>query len=57
MPRLLRFTRVPKISVILSAVRRHKPSLAAALEQFVDGKVALEDEVAAILDLGGRIKA
>ena len=31
--------------------------LAAALEQFVDGKVALEDEVAAILDLGDRIKA
>ena len=26
LPRLLRFTRVPKISVILSAVRRHKPS-------------------------------
>ena len=31
--------------------------LAAAFEQFVDGKVALEDEVAAILDLGDRIKA
>ena len=30
---------------------------AAALEQLVDGKVALEDEVAAILDLGDRIKA
>ena len=30
---------------------------AAALEQFVDGKVALEDEVAAILDLGDRIEA
>src|ERR1700674_1417971 len=31
--------------------------LAAALEQFVDGKVALDDEVAAMLDLGDRIKA
>src|SRR5207249_9572315 len=30
---------------------------AAALEQFVDGKVALEDEVAAILDLGDGIEA
>ncbi len=31
--------------------------LAAALEQLVDGKVALKDKVAAILDLGDRIKA
>src|SRR4030081_2579401 len=31
--------------------------LAAALEQLMDGKVALEDEVATILDLGDRIKA
>jgi hypothetical protein len=30
---------------------------AAAFEQLVDGKVALEDEVAAILDLGDRIEA
>jgi hypothetical protein len=30
--------------------------LAAALEQLVDGKVALEDEIAAVLDLGDRIK-
>src|ERR1700704_2075085 len=30
---------------------------AAAFEEFVDGKVALEDEVAAILDLGDRVKA
>ena len=30
---------------------------AAAFEEFVDGKVALEDEVAAVLDLGDRIKA
>ena len=30
---------------------------AAALEQFVDGKVALENEVAAILDLGDGIEA
>ena len=30
---------------------------AAALEQLMDGKVALEDEVATILDLGDRIKA
>ena len=29
----------------------------ASLEQLVDGKVALEDEVATILDLGDRIKA
>jgi hypothetical protein len=31
--------------------------LAAAFEQLVDGKVALEDEVAAILDLGDCIEA
>src|SRR5438445_9114808 len=31
--------------------------VAAAFEQLVDGKVALEDEVAAILDLGDRIEA
>ena len=31
--------------------------LAAAFEEFMDGKVALEDEVAAILDLGDGIKA
>jgi hypothetical protein len=31
--------------------------LAAAFEQLVDGEVALEDEVAAILDLGDCIKA
>jgi hypothetical protein len=30
---------------------------AAALEQFVNGKVALENEVAAILDLGDGIEA
>ena len=30
---------------------------AAAFEEFVDGKVALEDEVATILDLGDRIEA
>jgi hypothetical protein len=31
--------------------------LAAAFEQLVDRKVALEDKVAAILDLGDRVKA
>ena len=31
--------------------------LAAALEQLVDGKVALEDEVAAILDLRDGVEA
>src|SRR5436305_7479611 len=30
---------------------------AAALEDFVDGKVAFEDEVAAVFDLGDRIEA
>ena len=30
---------------------------AAAFEQLMDGKIALEDEVAAILDLGDRIEA
>jgi len=34
-----------------------QPEFAAAFEEFVDGKVALEDEVAAILDLGDRVKA
>src|SRR5271165_1114751 len=31
--------------------------LAAAFEQFVDGKVSLEDEVAAVFDLGDRVEA
>jgi hypothetical protein len=31
--------------------------LAAALEQFVDGKVSFEDEVVAIFDLGDGISA
>ena len=31
--------------------------LAAAFEQFVDGKVPLEDEVAAIFDLSDRVEA
>src|SRR6516165_1144120 len=31
--------------------------LAAAVEQFVDGKVPLEDEVAAVFDLGDRVEA
>src|ERR1700687_5331561 len=31
--------------------------LAASFEQLVDGKVPLEDEVAAIFDLGDRVKA
>ena len=31
--------------------------VAAAFEQLVDGKVALEDEVAAILDLGDGVEA
>ena len=30
---------------------------AAAFEQLVDGKVPLEDEVAAVFDLGDRVKA
>src|SRR6267378_1620531 len=40
-------------------VARQPPQaeLAAAFEEFMDRKVALEDEVAAILDLGDRIKA
>ena len=40
-------------------VRRQppEPQLAAALEQLVDREVALEDEVAAIFDLGDRVEA
>jgi hypothetical protein len=34
-----------------------RAELAAAFERLVNGKVALEDEVAAVLDLGDRIKA
>src|ERR1700739_1469171 len=34
-----------------------QPELAAALEQFVDGKVPFEDEVAAIFDLRDRVEA
>ena len=52
-----RCTRVPKIAAILSAPSRHEADLAAALEQLMDREVALEDEVAAILDLGDRVKA
>jgi hypothetical protein len=57
LPRIVRFRRVAKISAILSAVSRHGAELAAAFERLVNGKVALEDEVAAVLDLGDRIKA
>ena len=34
-----------------------QPELAAALEQLVDREITFEDEVAAVLDLGNRIKA
>jgi hypothetical protein len=34
-----------------------QPEFAAALEQLVDREIAFEDEVAAVLDLGNRIKA
>jgi hypothetical protein len=67
LPRIVRLRRVPKIAAILSwafsprALSRGgqppQAEFAAAFEQLVDGKVALEDEVAAILDLGDRIEA
>jgi hypothetical protein len=42
LPRLLRFTRVPKISVILSAVRRHKPSSQLRSNSLWMGKLRLK---------------
>src|SRR6266704_4073046 len=42
---------------VASLPRILQAELAAAFEEFVDGKVSFEDEVAAILDLGDRIKA
>src|SRR5437899_3872937 len=56
LPRILRCRRVPKIAAILSAVSQ-QDEFAAALEQLVDGEVALEDEVAAVLDLRDGIEA
>src|SRR5215813_3569445 len=49
----------PSAEDLSDFVRRQPPQaeLAAAFEQLVDGEVALEDEVATILDLGDRIKA
>ena len=48
-------TRKPVAPMTLA--RAFAAELAAAFEQLVDGEVALEDEVAAILNLGDRIKA
>src|SRR3954464_1207858 len=56
LPRILRLRRLPKIVAILSAVSRHRP-FAATFEQLVDGKVALENEIATILDLGDGVEA
>jgi hypothetical protein len=39
------------------AVSRHRPSFTTSLEQLVDGKVTLENKVAAILDLADGIEA
>src|SRR5262249_35949135 len=49
----------PRAEDLSDFVRRQPPQaeLAAAFKQLVDGEVALEDEVATILDLGDRIKA
>src|SRR4249919_3391932 len=57
LPRILRFRRVPKIEAKLVGGEPPQAEFAAALEQFVNGKVALENEVAAILDLGDGIEA
>ena len=58
LPRILRFTRVPKIAAILSTGQPPQTELAAALlNNVVDGKVPLEDEVAAVFDLGDRVEA
>src|SRR5712671_3959302 len=42
LPRILRFRRVPKISVILSAVRRHKPSSQLRSNSLWMGKLRLK---------------
>jgi hypothetical protein len=57
LPWILRCTRVPKISAILSAVSRHRPNSQLRSEKLVDGEVALEIEITVILDLGDRVKA
>src|SRR5215470_954282 len=57
LPPILRCRRCPKN--LRDLVRRQppQPELAASLEQLVDREVALEDEVAAIFDLGDRVEA
>ncbi len=47
-----------KISLMRLAVSRHKEAdLATALKYLVDGEVAFEDEVPAVLDLRDGVKA
>src|SRR6516165_1102254 len=57
LPRSCLVSRTPKSSEIRLAVSRQRPHLAAALENLMDWKVTLEDEVAAILDLPDGVEA
>ena len=57
LPRILRFRRAAEDRGNLVGGQPPQAEFAAALEQFVDGKVALENEVAAILDLGDGVEA
>src|SRR5882762_10411416 len=57
LPRILRFRRVPKISVILSPVNRHRPSSQLRSKSLWMGKLRLKMKFAAILNLGDRVKA
>jgi hypothetical protein len=56
LPRSRLLSRTPKISLMRWAVKRQSPISQAALEDLVDGKVTLEDEVAAVLDLCDGVK-
>ena len=57
MLRILRLRRLPKIVAILSAVSRHRPSSQLRSNSLWIGKLALENEVAAVLDLGDGVEA
>ena len=46
---------MPKISEIFLGRKAPQAQLATALEEAMDGKVALEDEIATVLDLAGGI--
>jgi hypothetical protein len=59
LPRSFLVSRTPKISLMRLAVKRHRPIFAASFEDFVDGKMALENEIPeipAVLNLCDRVE-